>query len=304
MNKETNIGFSPEKEEKFLKRLPDEIRRVNLDQELRTQLAEDFGLVEFTLKYRFNEKGKIVDLKSGSEIAELTSRGGIEEEIEAINKIENGLRTTPDQTWVHFSPKNEELSYPENCVDFWRVINGTVIWNRIVVKNDFSELNKTRKFLSGEDEAKDEMELLKSPIAVDLKLANIFDFFRLAESKNITNLKEIEEVVDDYLDEFNDNFGSKLTKDSGLIFALYSACYRKIELGNINLRDYMYGVRKNITEEKSFGCAVSTRVGEFGEKIGYFVTEGGKVSYGTIPEGFKECKKCGCWYTGDKCPFC
>jgi hypothetical protein len=304
MNKETKIGFSPEKEEKFLKRLPNEIRRVNLDQELRTQLAEDFGLVEFTMKYRFNEIGKIVDLKSGSGIVELTSRGGIEEETESISKIENGLRNNPKQTWVHFSPRNEKLKYPENCVDFWRVVNGAVVWNRIVVKNDFSELNKTRKFLSDENEAKNEMELLKSPIAVDLKLVDIFDFFRLAESKNMTDFREIEEVVSDCLDKFNDDFGSRLTRDSGLIFALYSACYRKIKLGNINLRDYMYGVMREITVEKSFGCSVSTSVGEFGEKIGYFVAEGGKVFYGKIPEGFKECKKCGCWYTGDKCPFC
>ena len=77
--KEKTIGFNPEIEKEFLKRLPDKIRRFNLDQELKTQLARRFGLVEFTLKYKFSEAGKIVDLMSGLELVELTSRGGVEE---------------------------------------------------------------------------------------------------------------------------------------------------------------------------------------------------------------------------------
>jgi len=303
--KEKTIGFNPEIEKEFLKRLPDKIRRVNLDQELKTQLAEDFGLVEFTLKYKFSEAGKIVDLMSGLELVELTSRGGVKEETESIGKIEKGLRNNPEQTWIHFSPKNEKLGYPENCVDFWRMTGEEIVWNRMVVKNDFDSMNDLRNFLSGEEKVKDEIEILSRPIAVDkLKLTEIFDFFRLKESENMTDFKEIEEVVNDYLNDFNNDFSNRLTNDSNLIFRLYSACYKKIKFGEVILNDYMYGIMREVGMEKSFGCTATTMVGAFGEKIGYYILSNGEVKKGVIPEGFKECKQCGCWYSGEKCPFC
>jgi len=305
MKKET-IGFSPEKEKNFLKRLPDEIRRVNLDQELKTQLAEDFGMVEFSLKYEFDEDGNIVDIKSKEKVMDVMIRGGVDEETESFRKIEQGLNKYPEKTWIHFSPKNknEKLDYPENCVDFWRVVSGEIVWNRMVVKNDFDSMNGLRNFLSGEEKVENEMEILSRPIAVDnLKLTEIFDLFKLKESENITDFREIEDVVSDYLNDFNNDFGDELTKDSRLIFRLYSACYRKIKFGDVVLRDYMYGVMREFRMEESFGCAAATTIGTFGEKIGYFIVDG-KVSYGEIPSDFKECKQCGCWYKGEKCPFC
>ena len=314
--KKERIGFSPEKEEKFLKRLPDKIRRVNLDQELKTQLAEDFGLVEFTLKYKFNQDGKIIDLMSGLELTELTSRGEINEETESIRKIEQGLKEYPEKTWIHFSPKNknEKLDYPENCVDFWRVVDDEIVWNRMVVKNDFDSMNDLRNFLSGKEKVNNEMEILRSPIEIGgLKLAEIFDLFQLNEVKNITDLKNIEKVVNKYLDEFSKDFGEKLTQDSDLIFRLYSACFSALKnkndenelvINRRNLEKYMYGVMSELRIEKSFGCAATTTVGAFGEKVGYYILSNGEVKKGVIPEGFKECKQCGCWYSGEKCPFC
>lgn len=311
--KQEKVGFSPEKEEQFLKRLPSEVRRVNLNQELETQLAEDFGLVEFTLKYRFNQEGKIIDLASGQEIVELTNRGGVEEETEAIKKIEEGLREDPKKTWIHFSPKNETLNYPQNCVDFWRVVDDKVVWNRMVIKNNFEEMNETRHFLSGEEKAEDEMKMLRAPIAVDLKLNEIFSLFQLNEAKNGTDLNYIEKVVNKYLKEFGDDFGEEITKNSDLIFRLYSACFNalknrsgeeEVEINQRELENYMYGIMNEVKTEKSFGCAATTTVGAFGEKIGYFILPSGEVMKGAIPEGFKECKKCGCWYSGEKCPFC
>jgi hypothetical protein len=314
MNKE-KVGFSPEKEEKFLSRLPNKIRRVNLDKELETQLAEDFGLVEFTLKYRFNEEGKIVDLNSGQKLVELTSRGEVKEEIESIKKIENGLKDNPEKIWIHFSPKNknEKFEYPNNCVDFWRVEDGEIIWNRMVIKNNFEEMNEIREFISGEKKVKDEMEILKSPIAVDLKLTEIFSLFQLKEIQNFSDFGDIERVVEKYIDEFSNDFGEKLTKDGDLIFRLYSACFdalRDRKIGNevmidrIDLENYMYGIMSEVRVEKSFGCAATTTVGSFGEKIGYYILPGGEVKYGKIPDDYRECKKCGCWYKGEKCPFC
>lgn len=308
-----NGGFSPEKEEVFLGRLDGRNRRVNLEQELKTQLAEDFGLVEFTLKYKFDEEGNIVDLKSNEKVLEMISRGEVEEEIEGFKKIENGLKNNPDQIWIYFSPENKKLSYPTNCVDFWRVVNEEVVWNRMVVKNNFEEINETRHSLSGKEKVKDEMEILKSPIAVSLKLAEVFEFFRLDETKDITNLENIEKIVQKYLNEFDENFGEELTKKSDLIFRLYSVCFNVLKNGEKedfisqkDLDNYMYGIMKNVTVENSFGCSMTTAVGAFGEKVGYYVSSDGQIHHGEIPknEGYKECKKCGAWYQGEKCPFC
>jgi len=314
MNKEAKvktIGFSPEKEEVFLSRLPVKSKRENLGQELKTQLAEDFGLIKFTLKYKINFDGKIVDIISGQEIVELTSRGEVEEETESISKIEEGLRANPEKTWIHFSPENEELGYPQNCIDFWRVVDSEVIWNRIIVKNNFEEMNKTRVSLSGEEESKDEMDILRSPISTDLKLLEIFSLFELSEAKYFNDFNYIKRVVDKCLDDFDDEFGEDLVKNKDLIFRLYSACFNTLRsreedniIGRKELENYMFGIMLGMKTENSFGCSVTTTVGIFGEKMGYFILENGQVKFGKIPENFKECKKCGCWYAGEKCPFC
>jgi len=313
--KQEKIGFSPEKEEVFLRRLPGDVRRVNLDQEIKTQLAEDFGMVQFTLKYKFNNNGKIVDLLSGLEVVELTSRGGVEEETNSIKKIEEGLKKYPEKTFIHFSPKNktEKFDYPENCVDFWRVVDNKIVWNRMVIKNDFNEMNEIRSLLIGEEKVKDEMEILKSPIGIKMKLVDIFDLFRLKEVINQVDFKQIEEVVSDYLNKFETEFGSGLTNNSELIFRLYSACFKALKISkskgivdfrSIDLDKYMHGIMIGSKNEQSFGCSVTTTIGEFGEKVGYYISSDGQVHYGEIPKDFKECKKCGCWYTGEKCPFC
>ena len=314
MNNKETIGFSADNEKDYLDRLSPDLKRQNLEQELKTQLAEDFGLVEFTLKYKIKD-GKIVDLISGGqELVELTNRGGIDEETLSIKKIENDLVNNPQKTCIHFSPKNEKLGYPQNCVDFWRVVDNEVIWNRIVVKNSFEEMNRVRTFLSGEKEIENEMEILKSPISVDLKLVEIFDFFQLNESKNIYNFGYIEKVVNNYLNEFKNDFGDTLVNNSDLIFRLYSTCFDVLKskrdenesiLSRKDLDNYMYGVMNEARIEKSHGCAVATIVGSFGEKIGYYVSSGGEVKHGQIPDGYKECSQCGCWYSGGgKCPFC
>jgi hypothetical protein len=314
MNQETT-GFSPEKEKKFLERLDESGRRENLAQELKTQLAEDFGMVQFTLEYRVDDEGNLYDPKSGQKIVELTARGGRNEEIESIRKIEQGLRENPDSTWIGFSPKNEKYYYPSDCVDFWRVVDdGRVVWNRIVVKNDFESMNQIRSFLSGEPKVEDNFKILASPISSDLKLNELFDLFRLSEVKNSCSMELIESVVKDYINEFKDNFGQKLTENSNLIFRLYSACYKAISKGYMikggevlsryDLRNYMYGEMQKVSQVDSYGCAVTTRIGEFGEKIGYYILADGQVKFGEVPDGYKECEKCGCWYMGEKCPFC
>lgn len=308
MNKEKIVGFDSELEENYLSRFDDvETKRRNLRRELETQLGEDLGLIEFTFKYGFDNDGKIVNLLSGERVVELTARGEVEEETESISRIESGLRNSPEKTWIHFSPRNEKLGYPENCVDFWRVEDGEIIWNRMLVKNNFKNMNKIRACLSGEGEVDDEMEILKSPVGVKLKLAEIFDFFRLKGIKNRVSYETIETVVDDLIGQFNSEFGDSLMHRSDLIFRLYSACFNELtEAGveGIDLDAYMYGKMSGFRREQSYGCSAETMVGSFGEKIGYYILADGQVLHGEIPEGYKKCKKCGCWYAGESCPFC
>jgi len=313
MNEVKNRGFSSGDEVRFLRRMGGCSRRLNLEQEIKTQIAEDFGIIQFTLKYNMSDKGKIVDRLSGQKVVEMTSRGGVIEETESIRKIERGLRENSDSIWIHFSPANEKLGYPSNCVDFWRETEGgEIVWNRIVVRDGFGRMNEIRSFLSGEDKVLDQMDILKSPIRSGLKLSELFDLFRLSEQKNNCTLEFIESVVGEYVDEFETKFGKRLTDDPEIIFRLYSACYtaiqRTLNNGNILSRNqldlYMFGQMNQVLKVESSGCAATTMIGEFGEKIGYYVTNDGQVKYGEIPEGYKECDKCGCWYKGDKCPFC
>lgn len=301
-------GFNPETEKDFLRRLPERVRDVNLAQELKTQLAEDFGLVEFTLKYKFQD-GLITDLNSGQGVVELVERGGIDEEIESIRKIQEGLKKNSERVWIHFSPKNDQLGYPENCVDFWRMVGKEVIWNRMVVKNGLKEMDRVRSILGGNIGCRNEMEILKSPISVEMKLSEIFSFFTLCENRYFDDFEYIEKAVDQRLGEFKKEFGDSLISSSDLIFRLYSACHKFLRtrgsesyiVNRGELEMFMYGEMRRMTTEKSFGCAGSTTVGEFGK--GYIIVDG-KVSFGIIPEGFRLCKKCGCYYEGDKCPLC
>ncbi len=308
MNKEKQTGFESEKEVKFLARLDGSRRRVSLEQELVTQLSEDFGLVKFSQKFKFDEAGEIRDLLSGEKMTELTERGGVVEETKSIRKIEAGLRSFPDSVWVHFSPKNEELGYTSDCVDFWRRNNeGMVIWNRLVVKNNLEEMNRIREWLSGEREAMTGRELLANPVkTTGLKLSEIFDLLTIGEIRNEVTKRQIDRVVERYINDFWEEFGDGVTVDKDLIFRLYSICYRTLEgrVGREEIEDFMYGRLLSVKNESSFGCSMTTTVGAFGEKVGYYVLANGEVKRGRIPEGFKECKECGCWYTGDKCPFC
>ncbi len=304
-----DIGFSPQKEEVFLARLVPQLRRVNLEQELKTQLAEDFGLVEFTLKYSFDNNCQIIEQNSGQKIVELTNRGGVDEETTAIKAIEKGLSRSPTEMWVHFSPLNTDLGYASNCVDFWRLIDNKIVWNRIVVKENFEEMNRIRTFISGEKMVTNRQEMLAAPIATNLSMAEIFPLFELNRSQNRITFDMIKKVVDKCIVDFDREFGGELTNSRDLIFRLYSVCYeaiknQKVLLNRNIIKNFMYCQLKEQRQENSFGCSATTTIGVFGEKIGYFVLQNGQVKYGEIPKDYKLCEECGCWYFGEKCPFC
>ena len=316
MNKENNkksVGFSPENEVKFLGRLEPELRLENLKLELTTQVAEDFGLVEYSKNYVL-EDGQILDPVSGESVVELTSRGGIDEETSAISKIEKGLSEKGNSTWVHFSPKNESLGYTENCVDFWRINEGKVTWNRLVINQGKEEMKKIYTMLEGEEIEGEEMELLSKPASAELKLAELFTLFRMVDSKTNFDYKKIENTVENIVIEFKKKFGESLVNSKDLILRTYSAVYdhlssfgeskqEEILFSREKMSDYLYAPMLKMMTQKSYGCADSTMTGVFGEAIGYYVIDG-KVSFGKVPEGLKYCKQCQCHYSGEKCPFC
>ena len=283
MIEERRAGFSPEKEAKFLGRLDRSRRRANLEQELKTQLAEDFGLIEFSLKFDLDERGKIVDRLSGEEIVELTARGGVEEETESVKQIEAGLKEFPESIWVHFSPKNEKLAYPSDCVDFWRYDGGEIIWNRVVVRNNLEEMNRIRNWLIGENKKMTEWEILAAPVKVEgLNLGEIFDLLTMSKIRNEVTKNQIDRTVERYIQEFGNEFGGDLTVDKDLIFRLYSICYRALAdetvvIGRGEIENYMYGSLMGVKTELSFGCGARTVVGSFGEKFGYYVLASGEV---------------------------
>lgn len=311
------IGFDPKKECNFLSGL-DGPKERTLAVELETQLGEDFGFVEFSQKYDFVD-GRIVDSVSGESLVEVISRGGVEEETESWKIREKGLRKDPNKMWVHFSPKNESLGYNTNAVDFLRFGNGgKVVWNRVVVGDDFEDMKNVREWLGGGGKIENEMDILKSPISTDLILVEVLVKLHLEQKKSDFDYGLISEVVKTYLGKFSDKFGRRLVENSELILRLYSFCQDRLKKKGFmapslvtrddyqDLNRFMYQQMNGIKVEVSFGCAGGTTVAEFGDNYGYIVSDSGKISFGHIDKDlYIQCSKCGCYYKkGGKCPLC
>jgi len=319
MNEERKIiGFDSEKEVNFL----DGVRgskRENLAVELETQLAEDFGLVKHIQRYDWVDE-KIVDPKSGLKILDdIVAKGNCVEETESWKIREEGLKRDSTKTWVHFSPINKHLGYVENSIDFLRMGDeGKVVWNRVNIKNGLETMKIVRQNLGGEGEINNKMDILRSPVATDLRVVDVIASFQMAEKRNEFDYPLISEVVNKYLSEFVDEFGNKLTRNKELIYRLYSFCHKKLKNEGLraaslitredyrDLEMFMHREINGIKMERSYGCAGGTTVAEFGDNYGYKVSENGQITFGYVDKDlYIQCAKCGCYYKkGGKCPLC
>ncbi|MGI5840696.1 MAG: hypothetical protein ACOX6N_00525 [Patescibacteria group bacterium] len=311
---ERTIGFSPVKEKEFLLRVEASRRRRSLEAELSTQLAEDFGLVKFSKTYDIRG-GKIVDPVSGLGVVDITRRYSIKEESEAIEAIEKGLERDPLKMWVYFSPRNEELNYTDDCIDFWRRVEGQIKWNRIVVRQGFGEMREIRKQLGGQGEVTSRLEILGKPVQTGVKMAEVMERLRIAGTRGgSVGQVDVQAVVSEAVNSFYGSWKNDLYGDEKAILGLYSYAFRQLEArarGGAGVSDemkmeYIAANFVGMEAKRSFGCSGSTMVAEVTGR-GYFIAEVSgvrKVIYGNVPEGYKLCKKCGLYYSGDSCPFC
>lgn len=307
-------GFDPIREVKFIGQITDVgFRDKMLVREVSTQLAEDFGLVKHDSVYDWQE-GEIVIPKLGR-LSGVTKRGGLESEVIAVKRIEEKLREDPERTVVHFSPKDESVGYGFECVDFWRVNEGRVTSVRIMIENDEEGMRKVWKMLSGDAWLSETENLRANPVATNLMIGEMLPLFEISKAKNGIKYENIENVVEAMLFKLKKKYGNEVYWDAELIARLYSAVYmildKKDDRGRISVnsqRKLDFYVSAKMTETRvrpSSGCSSSTNVNGFtGEGMIIIVTADGISFRKGSTEGLNYCSRCGCWYSGEKCPIC
>ncbi|MFA6518349.1 MAG: hypothetical protein WCV93_01705 [Candidatus Shapirobacteria bacterium] len=312
------VGFDPVGEVDYLGRVDCLVRSGVLVRELATQTAEDLGLVEHVGHYDLRD-GKISDRLSGESLVEMTKRGGVTDEVMALEKIEKGL-VEGGGVWVHFSPVNEELGYQFNCVDFWRVVDGEVVSVRLMVKNGEAEMRNVWKLINNGVGLGVDEKLLTNPVVSEkLKLTKLFDMVELVAKKTGVNFEEIDRVAQQVIEYLRKEKGERLFEDPELILRAYTMVHEFLKPGVVvessglvgmiaenYLRYYAVAPMNGVKQIRSYGCAGSSTVGNFASGEGWIIRNlGGKyvVQKGST-EGKTFCKDCGCWYEGSKCPFC
>lgn len=315
-------GFSPEDVVAFVGRAESYRRQKSLLVDMVTsRIAEDVGLVEFSLNHEWKD-GEVVVLGLGN-LEEVTWRRGVKSEVEAVREIQNKLAANPEAVVVHMSPVNKEIGYEFKCIDFWRILDGKANFIRIMVKDGEEKMRKVWKVLNHGVELDPGKNLLSNPVGSEMKLAELFNLFELAEAKNDLKYQRIENIVSRMVLKLEKEYGGEIVKDSELVARLYSAAYgtleeetnrktkgRGVESDTEIERKLDYMVKARMTEAKkkpSRGCSSSTMVNGFasGEGMIIRVSANGEitVSRGST-EGLKFCDKCGCWYSGASCPLC
>jgi len=306
------LVFDPKREEGFLRGLRQEVRESVLRREVGTAAYEAEFLPAYTREYKLVGE-RVFDAESGLFVADLTARGKRPEEVEAMERIEEGLRQR--KTVVNFSPKIDVYGYDQNCVDFWRVEGEDIRWARIVVKNGFSELKEVWKNLGGQGEVGNELDLLARPVKTEMRMAEVIQMLDLMAWTSRHSKEEIDRVVERMSAIFFREFGLERMMEPEIIFRLWSAVTAELDRAEnqwsvltrgLGIRNYLYGEMRQVIRP-SGGCAGLNMVGEFRGGQGYYVinsVSGLRVMKGVIPEGYRYCQKCGVWYRGEKCPFC
>ncbi len=297
MNKE-RINFDPVKEVKYLGQFSNEIRKKQLETEISTALSE-LLLSEYSHDYLWQEN-KIIDRDTGIEAKSLTKN--CEYENRNICKIEEELTLGKDLV-VSISPKNKQLDYPDDMVDFWKRGGGdklTLMRFKVDMSpgqlRDFEKIDKDKYMLS-----------------------DLIRMLNLAKSDENLSILKIEGVTQSLVNRFEREFGERVLIDAELITRLFVATKLEVErekeaepvisrllgsLGGLRLQNYLYGQLKTKIVSGG-GCGSQSLSGQFSREGIIIIKSAEGISFrkGTT-EGLKYCSKCGCWYSGDKCPIC
>jgi len=294
---EKRLNFDPVAEVGYLRRFGDGLRRQQLSREIGTSLAELF-LSEYSHEYQMIG-GQICDAATGISIRNLSDEGESEERIERM--ILDGAKMV-----VNVSPKNKELGYFDNVVDIWKVEDGEKInLFRFKVDMNESDLINFDRLMGGE--------------VKEYRLAEVVVMLSLAKERDGVSIGKIMTIAKELVASFERNYGGKLFFDAELITRLYVAVRleverrreecpvveRRVGVDPFRIQQYLYGELKTMRVNGG-GCGGSSLSGEFGQGRGMIIvkTADGLVFRVGSTEGLSFCPKCGCFYSGDKCPIC
>jgi hypothetical protein len=293
---EKRLNFNPVAEVSYLRRFGGELKRQQLSREIETSLAE-LLLSEHSHEYQM-VGGQICDTATGISIRSLSDEGESEERIERM--ILDGAKMV-----VNVSPKSQDLGYFDDVVDIWKVEDkGKINLFRFKVDMDKTELESFDRLMGGEVE--------------ELRLAEVVAMLNLAQKKDGISIGKIMAIAKELVTSFEGNYGEKLFLDSELITRLYVAVRLEVERRRTEcpviergvgvdpwrMKQYLYEELK-VTKVAGGGCGGSSLSGEFSSQGIIIVNTIDGISFRVgSTEGLSFCPKCGCFYSGDKCPIC
>lgn len=292
------LGFDPVAEAKYLGQFSGELKKRQLEVEISTALSE-LLLSEYSHDYLWKDN-KIIDKNTG--IGGQSLAKNCDYENNKILKIEEELGRGRNLV-LSISPKNKELDYPDDMVDFWKRGEGdklTLLRFKVDMSpeqlRDFSKINKDK-----------------------YKLSDSIKMLNLAKSDEDLSIFAIEEMTQSLVSRFEREFGEKIFVDAELITRLFVATRLEVEReretepvlsrlmgvsGGLRLQNYLYGQLKTKIVDGG-GCGSSSLSGQFAKEGIIIIKTISGISFRTgKTEGLTYCAKCGCWYGGEKCPIC
>jgi hypothetical protein len=286
--------FDPLNEKKYLERFSGEMRRGQLEVEVRTALAELF-LSQHSHTYLIRN-GELRDEKTGLSFKELSQNG----EREKI--IEESLLRGEEDLVVSISPRDRENGLEDNMIDIFRRSSGDEVHMfRFKVEMSLEEM----------------VDFERVSKMGGWKLADLMKMMVLAKETEGITLEKIMFLTREMLREFEKEYGSNLYDDAELITRFFVAVRSEVErrkkecpvIERIVAVD-PWRMRQYLTQEFKVkivtgggACPGSSMKGEFGAIIIIKTADGISFRVGST-EGLNFCAKCGCWYSGDKCPIC
>ncbi len=297
MNKE-RLNFDPVKETKYLVQFSSEVKKKQLEIEIGTALSE-LLLSEYSHDYLWQE-GKIIDKETG--IAAQSLAKNCKYEGNKIKNIEEELNLGKELV-VSVSPKNNELDYPDNMVDFWKRGEGdklTLMRFKVEMSpqqlRDFEKIDKYK-----------------------YKMSDLIKMLSLAKSDENLSIEKIENITQSLINRFEREFGEEIFLDADLITRLFVATRLEVErqrkeepvisrlsesLNGLRMQNYLFGQLKTKIVSGG-GCGSRSLSGQFAREGIIIVKTINGISFRNgKTEGLRYCSQCGCWYSGDKCPIC
>jgi len=313
------LFFDAAKEVEFLKRVDEDRKYLALGQELKTAVQELF-FIQGGAFDRVLEGGRIKEPSTNTFLDKFVTDGSLD--MVAFNKIQNGLNNG-GKLVVHFSPQNVELDYPANVVDFWinKEDDEKIKFLRFFVDDNLEKMKLVYKAFGGKEEIKSSSDLLVNPLVTDdFRMTDVMRNLTVSDKKIETTKDRIDEVVEEMMDNFYENFGNEIFSKENLIDRIYSGVVDVVLKGgtvdevkiksylNKKIDIYMYApILEMQVRNLSGACPGIVRTAEFGGgKPMMVTTEGGSLVFKEVDntDGLKECKACGFWYSGEKCPLC